>query len=79
MLNKESKLSKLTSAKGLLDFINNSQMGSPLHYRSVTDKWSNKHSAKIVGEEFEKRVVETKKDALVLIYHPMSEKNRGLK
>jgi len=32
-----------------------------------------------VGEEFEKRVIETKRDALVLIFHPNPEKNRGLK
>lgn len=33
----------------------------------------------MVGEDFEKRVFDSKKDALVLIYHPLEEKNRGLK
>jgi hypothetical protein len=51
----------------------------PLYFKSDKDKWSQKHSIKIVGEDFEKRVIETKKDALVFIYHPLKEKNRGLK
>jgi len=38
-----------------------------------------KHSAKLVGQDFEKRVIDSEEDALVLIYHPLSEKNRGLK
>jgi hypothetical protein len=32
-----------------------------------------------VGEDFEKRVIDSDRDALVLVYHPISEKNRGLK
>ena len=69
----------MTSA-GLLDFMGKSQSGErELYFRNETDKWSNKHSAKLVGEEFEKRVIETKRDALVLIFHPLAEKNRGLK
>ena len=34
---------------------------------------------KIVGQTFEKLVYDGKRDALVLVYHPHKEKNRGLK
>lgn len=33
----------------------------------------------MVGEDFEKVVIDSDKDVLVLAYHPVSEKNRGLK
>lgn len=33
----------------------------------------------MVGQDFEKRVIDSDKDAIVLVYHPLSEKNRGLK
>jgi thioredoxin-like negative regulator of GroEL len=32
-----------------------------------------------VGDDFERRVFDSKKEALVLVYHPHSEKNRELK
>jgi len=31
-----------------------------------------------VGEDFEKRVLSSKKDSLILIEHPLKEKNRGI-
>ena len=34
---------------------------------------------KIVGQTFEKLVYDGERDALVLVYHPLKEKNRGLK
>ncbi len=37
-----------------------------------------KYSVKIVGEDFDKRILESKQDALVLIYHPTRNKNRAL-
>lgn len=37
-----------------------------------------KYTKKIVGEDFDKRIMESKKDALVLVYHPVKEKNRDL-
>jgi hypothetical protein len=38
-----------------------------------------KYSKKVVGLEFEKRVIDSDQDVLLLIYHPLSQKNRGLK
>lgn len=32
----------------------------------------------MVGEDFEKRVLESKKDVVLLITHPVKSKNRGL-
>jgi hypothetical protein len=40
---------------------------------------SEKHSQKLVGDDFEKRVLNADTDTLVLVYHPVAEKNRGLK
>jgi len=34
---------------------------------------------KVVGEDFEKKVLKSKQDTLLLIYHPEKSKNRGLK
>jgi hypothetical protein len=60
----------MTSA-GISEFIDKSLSGEiPLYFKSERDKWGHKHSDKIVGEDFEKRVIDTKRDALVLIYHP---------
>ena len=36
-------------------------------------------SVKVVGESFKARIYDTKRDALVLVYHPIAHKNRGLK
>ena len=38
-----------------------------------------KASVKVVGDSLKARVYDTKRDALVLFYHPISHKNRGLK
>jgi hypothetical protein len=37
-----------------------------------------KYTQKVVGEDYEKRVLESKKDVVLLITHPVKEKNRGL-
>lgn len=34
---------------------------------------------KVVGDSFKARVYDTKRDALVLVFHPIRHKNRGLK
>lgn len=34
------------------------------------------HTLKIVGEDFEKRVLDSKTDCLILVTHPVKEKNR---
>jgi len=33
----------------------------------------------VVGDDFEKRVFETERDALIFIHHPDTHKNRALK
>jgi len=75
----EKDVDKLMTSEGILAFVDKCAAGEmPLHYKSEPDKWSHKFSNKLVGEEFEKRVIETKRDALVFISHPIKEKNRGL-
>jgi len=32
-----------------------------------------------VGEDFEKRIIDGSRDTLLLVYHPLAHKNRGLK
>ena len=50
----------------------------PYSWMSEKDKiW--KKSTKLVGTTFKKMVLDNHKDALVLIYHPKKDKNRGLK
>ena len=75
----EKNVDNLITSDGILTFVNKClSKEMPLHFKSENDKWSHKYSNKLVGEEFEKRVIETKRDALVLISHPIKEKNRGL-
>lgn len=59
-------------------FVRESLNGSlPLYWE--TEKIpKKKYSLKVVGEDFDKRIFENKKDSLVLIYHPIKEKNRGI-
>jgi hypothetical protein len=47
----------------------------PLYWESekIPTQW---YSQKVVGEDFEKRIMESKKDCMVLVYHPVKEKNR---
>lgn len=49
-----------------------------MFHSSVPDK-AEKFSTKIVGQDFEKRVFGQTQDTLLLVYHPLSQKNRGLK
>lgn len=75
----QKDLDKLTDPDHLSEFVDSilAQKIKP-QFQSQTEK-RQKHSAKLVGLDFEKRVIESEQDALVLIYHPSSEKNRGLK
>jgi hypothetical protein len=76
---KEDSLATLKNPQKLLDFVDEAKSGSrPSFYEQMKTK-PEKHSVKIAGKDFEKRVFESKKDALVLIYHPEPEKNRGIK
>jgi len=63
----------------LVKFIKQSLNGDLPYYFESEKQKKIKFSKKVVGEDFTKRVFESNKDALVLIYHPNKEKNRGLK
>lgn len=78
-LYKEDSLDVLKNGDKLTIFINEVLNGErPLYWESAKAK-SPKYSQKLVGQDFEKRVFERDRDALVLIHHPVAEKNRGLK
>ena len=78
-IHREIGLDKITDPDALIRFVNESMSGKrPHHWLSENPK-KDKTSVKVVGDSFKARVFDTKRDALVLIYHPISHKNRGLK
>ena len=78
-LYREDNLEILINPTKLTAFVDQVLNGErPLYWESEKEK-KEKFSQKLVGEDFEKRVIDSDKDALVLIYHPITEKNRGLK
>lgn len=78
-IHSEKDLEKITNADSLIDFVNDSISGKqPFFWLSEKPK-KEKCSVKVVGDSFKARVFDTKRDALVLIYHPVAHKNRGLK
>lgn len=76
---KEDSLATLKNPQKLLDFVDEARSGSRPAFYEQMRTIPEKYSVKIAGKDFEKRVFESKKDALVLIYHPEPEKNRGIK
>ena len=68
----------LTDPEKLVDFVKSAVLGQLPNYWETDKTPKQKYSIKIVGEDFEKRIVDSKKDALVLVYHPLKEKNRQL-
>lgn len=73
------KLFHLTDLSKLDSFVEQVLNGEgKLWWPSLVDR-KPKHSVKIVGTDFENRVFNTNRDALVLFYHPLKDKNRGLK
>ena len=71
--------SVLEDPQRLVQFVEDSQSGAnPPTWLSQNEK-EKKVSMKIVGQTFEKLVYDGKRDALVLVYHPLKAKNRGLK
>ena len=75
----EDNIDSLKNPTKLTAFVNEVLNGErPLYWESEKSKIQ-KFSEKIVGEDFEKRVIDQDRDSLVLIYHPVNEKNRGLK
>lgn len=76
---KEHDSDKIADADGLVNFVKESFEGKrPLYWVSEKPKKA-KSSVKVVGESFKAHVYDTKRDALVLVYHPLAHKNRGLK
>ena len=78
-LYREDNLDVLVNPTKFTTFVDQVINGErPLYWESEKEK-KEKFSQKLVGEDFEKRVIDSDRDALVLVYHPISEKNRGLK
>ncbi len=77
---REDNIQVLKNPQKLTAFVELAQKGEiPMYFESQKLK-PQKFSEKVVGEDFEKRVIDRKdRDALVLVYHPITEKNRGLK
>ncbi len=71
-------LDNLTDAEKIVNFVKASVNGENKVYWDTTPIPKTKYSQKIVGEDFDKRILESKRDALVLVYHPIKEKNREL-
>ena len=72
-------INALTDSDQLLRFVNESLAGErPDHWLSEKPK-KEKSSTKVVGDSLKAHVFDTKRDALMLIYHPVAHKNRGLK
>ena len=73
-----SDKSILTDPEKLTDFVKSAVLGQlPLYWESEKVP-KQKYSLKVVGEDFYKRILSSKKDTLVLIQHPIKEKNRHL-
>lgn len=78
-IHNEKDLSKITDADSLINFVNDSLSGKQPYFWQSEKPKKEKSSVKIVGASFKARVFDTKRDALVLIYHPIAHKNRALK
>ena len=75
----EDRIEVLKSPKKLAQFINEVLNGErSLYWESLRVK-PTKFSERVVGEDFEKKVIESDKDVLLLVHHPLNHKNRGLK
>ena len=72
-------MAKLQDSDALLSFVKESLNGQRPYFWPSENPKKPKSSVKVVGDSFKARVFDTKRDALVLIYHPIAHKNRGLK
>lgn len=76
---REDGIENLKNPEKLVQFVEEAIRGErKLFHSSLPDK-AEKFSTKIVGLDFEKRVFGSDQDTLLLVYHPLSQKNRGLK
>ena len=69
----------MQDSDALLRFVKESISGQRPYFWPSENPKKPKSSVKVVGDSFKARVFDTKRDALVLIYHPIAHKNRGLK
>jgi len=76
---REDRFEQVSNPARLTAFVNEVLNNErPLWWASEKLKHK-KYSQKIVGNDFEARVFDRRDDSLVLIYHPISSKNRGVK
>ena len=68
----------LTDPDKLVDFVKSAVLGQLPLYWETEKVPKKKYTQKVVGEDFEKRVLESKKDVLLLVTHPIKDKNRDL-
>lgn len=68
----------LTDFTKLVEFVKSSINGEVKYYWDSQNIPKTKYAQKVVGEDFDKRIMQGNKDALVLVYHPVKEKNREL-
>jgi hypothetical protein len=71
-------ISNLNNYENMLNFISNSVKGQNKLYWDTEKIPRSKYTQKVVGEDFEKRILENNKDTLLFVYHPLKEKNLGL-
>jgi len=78
-LHRETDPRALTDSDTLLKFVKESLAGERPHFWLSERSKEAKNSHKAVGDSFKARVFDTKRDVVVLVYHPVAHKNRGLK
>lgn len=65
----------LTDAEKLAEFVKSAVLSQLPLYWETEKVPKEKHTQKVVGEDFEKRVIQSKRDSVVLIEHPVKAKN----
>ncbi len=70
--------SDLITAQGIVDYINMVLLGEEDLFWESECLPKRKYSEKIVGEDFQKKVLESKNDVAVFVAHPLKRKNRKL-
>jgi len=75
----ETNPEALHSADSLIKFVNESLSGERPHHWLSENHMKEKKSVKVVGDSLKAHIYDTKRDALLLVYHPIAHKNRGLK
>ena len=71
-------LNTITNPEKIVQFVKESINGELPYFWETDKETKRRFSEKIVGEDFDKRVLSSKKDAVVFIAHPIKEKNRHM-